>query len=121
DSPALDVTVIGSLELTLESTLACEGSPFTLTGTTNVPVSSYQWSYEGSVINGQTSPTLEDTRAGLYEALVTLTGCTAEAEIQIMLSPRTPGTLPSHAIICNDPANTDPETNQVVLDPGSDF
>ena len=119
-SSELTVSVIGALELTLESTLACEGSPFTITGTTNVPVT-YQWSYEGSVINGQTSATLEDTRAGLYEAMVSLTGCTATEEIQIQLSPSTPGSLPSHATICNDPANTDPETSQVVLDPGAGF
>src|SRR5690606_37172714 len=59
-SSDLTVSVIGALDLTLESTLACEGNPFTITGTTNVPVGSYQWSYEGSVINGETSPTLED-------------------------------------------------------------
>lgn len=121
DSPALTASVVGSLELSLDVGQACEGNPFVITGTTNVPVGSYQWSYEGSVINGETSSTLEDTREGVYEATVTLSSCTAVEEIQVLLSPVTAGSLPSSAIICNDPANTDPETSQVVLDPGAGF
>ncbi|HEY4653792.1 MAG TPA: PKD domain-containing protein [Cyclobacteriaceae bacterium] len=121
DSPTLNVSVIGLLELTLDVSQACEGEPFTITGTTNQPVASYQWSYEGSIINGETSSTLVDTRAGTFEALVSEAGCTAVEEISVLLAPNTPGSLNAHALICNDPDNTDPATSQVLLDPGAGF
>ena len=121
NSPAINVNVIGALDLTLTTTPACEGDDFIITGTTNQTVPSYVWSYEGSVINGQTSSTLLDTRAGEYKAEVTLSGCTAADSLMILLSPITPGSLVSRAVICNDPANSDPNTNQVVLDPGTGF
>lgn len=121
DSPQLNVAVVGLLELTLDVSNACEGDPFTITATPNQPVSSYQWSYEGGVINGQTTATLQDMRAGNYEAQASQSGCTATEEIDVLLAQKTPGMLPSGAIICNDPANTDPETNQVLLDPGAAF
>ncbi len=123
-SPAsnnLDISIVGELDLTLTTTPACEGDDFIITGTTNQPVPSYVWSYEGSVINGQTSSTLLDTRAGEYKAVVSLSGCTDTDSITILLSPITPGSLVSRAVICNDPANSDPNTNQVVLDPGAGF
>jgi gliding motility-associated-like protein len=117
----LDVTVIGSLELVLTTTPACEGDEFTITGSTNQAVGNYEWSFEGSVINGQTLSTLVDTRAGEYLAKVSLASCTAKDSIQVLLASKTPGSLVSRAIICNDPANSDPSTNQVVLDPGAGF
>jgi gliding motility-associated-like protein len=120
-SPTLDVTVVGALDVTLATTPACEGDQFTITGTTNQPVTSYVWSFEGSVINGETTATLQDTRAGEYKAVVSISGCTAADSLTILLSPITPGTLTSRAVICNDPANSDPNTNQVVLDPGAGF
>lgn len=120
-SPVLTVDVIGALTLDLSSTFACEGSPFTITGTTNQPVSSYEWSYQGNIIPNETSATLNDTRGGIYSALVSLSGCETEEEIQVLLAPLTPGKLITRAFICNDPANTDPNTNQVVLDPGAGF
>src|SRR5690606_1092717 len=119
-SAPLIVSVIGSLELDLEVGLACEGSPFTITGTTNVPAT-YEWWYEGAVINGQTSSTLTDTRAGNYEARVSARGCVAAESIEVALQPVTPGSLPSGATICNDPANADEETRQVELDAGPGF
>ncbi|HEY8511891.1 MAG TPA: PKD domain-containing protein, partial [Cyclobacteriaceae bacterium] len=119
-SAPLIVSVIGSLELDLEVGLACEGSPFTITGTTNVPAT-YEWWYEGAVINGQTSSTLTDTRAGNYEARVSAMGCVAAESIEVALQPVTPGSLPSGATICNDPANADEETRQVELDAGPGF
>jgi large repetitive protein len=41
--------------------------------------------------------------------------------VQIRVSPSTPGLLNDQYLICNDPANPDPNTQQVVLDPGSLF
>lgn len=119
-SQPLVVSIIGTLELDLEVGLACEGSPFTITGTTNVPAT-YEWWYEGAMINGQTSSSLTDTRAGNYQARAFYQGCVAEESIDVTLSPVTPGSLPSGATICNDPANADEETRQVELDPGAGF
>jgi gliding motility-associated-like protein len=42
-------------------------------------------------------------------------------EISVLLAPNTPGSLNAHALICNDPDNTDPATSQVLLDPGAGF
>lgn len=120
-SDPLVVSVIGALELDLDVGLACEGSPFTITSSTNVPVTTYEWWYEGAVISGQTASTLEDTRAGTYMARVSVTGCVTEETIVVALSPVTPGSLPSGATICNDPANADEETRQVELNPGEGF
>lgn len=123
-SADLTVNVIGDISLTLIPTDAgCEGVDFTLTASTNAALSSatFEWFYGGSVISGASNATLIDNRSGTYGVTVAITGCDASAEITIALDPSTPGSLPSRAYICNDPANTDPETSQVTLDPGSDF
>lgn len=121
DTPPLDLLVVGDITVTLTSTAACEGSPFTITATTPQPVTSYQWELDGALLNGQTNSTLTDTRAGVYTAIVGLTGCVDDEDIQVLLAPLTPGSLNDRAIICDDPANTDPNTNQVVLNPGAGF
>jgi gliding motility-associated-like protein len=121
DTPPLDLLVVGDITVTLTSTAACEGSPFTITATTPQPVTSYQWELDGALLNGQTNSTLTDTRAGVYTAIVGLTGCVDDEDIQVLLAPLTPGSLNDRAIICDDPANTDPNTNQVLLNPGSSF
>lgn len=117
----LAVNVEGTLTLALAYTPACEGTPFTIMGTTNRGDATYTWEYEGSTINGQGTSTLTDTRAGTYKSIVTLASCTDDAVIKILLAPLTPGKLNDRAIICNDPANTDPNTNQIVLNPGDEF
>lgn len=121
DTPQLNVNIIGDVQVTLNATPACEGSPFTITATTSQPVTTYQWFYEGAIINGEASATLIDTKAGTYKSLVTLSTCTDEEEIKVLLAPLTSGKLVDRALICDDPANTDMNTNQVILDPGPDF
>lgn len=119
-SPARAVQVIGNLSVALTSTATCEGVPFTVTATTNQPSATFEWTYNGTLVTGS-SATLQDTREGTYSVTATLATCEAEDDIQILLSAVTPGSLNDRAIICDDPANTDPETNQVVLNPGSGF
>jgi gliding motility-associated-like protein len=121
NTPPLTVSVVGQVQVTLDATQAGEGSPFTITATTAQPVTSYQWFYEGAIIGGQSASTLTDTRAGTYESTVTLAGCTDTEEIRVLLAPLTSGKMVDRVLICDDPANTDPNTNQVVLDPGPNF
>jgi gliding motility-associated-like protein len=116
-SPAANVQVDGELNVTLATTTPCEGSPFTLTATPNRSAT-FQWALDSSPISGETSATLEDDRSGTYTVTATAATCTATADIEIDLAPSTPGLLRDQAYICPDPANPDPETRQVVLDPG---
>ncbi len=121
-SAAKTVQVSGDPQLVLTAGPACEGTPFLLTANTNPAVTpSYAWSLNGSIISGATSSTHTDTRGGLYQVTVTLPGCTRQDDIQVVLAPLTPGNLNDRYIICDDPANTDPTTNQVLLDPGNTF
>lgn len=116
-SPATNVQVDGALTVSLTTTTPCEGSPFTLTATPNRSAS-FQWSFDGAVITGEIGPTLQDDRGGTYTVTATSASCSATADIDITLAPVTPGLLRDEAIICPDPANPDPATRQVTLDPG---
>jgi gliding motility-associated-like protein len=116
-----EVHVEGDLQITLESTTPCEGAPFTLTAGSNLTPDSFAWTLDASVITGETSATLTDTREGLYEVTVTRGVCSEKLPFDIVLGPVTPGLLTDTGIICPDPANTDPTTKEVVLDPGAGF
>ncbi|MFN3840469.1 MAG: PKD domain-containing protein [Cyclobacteriaceae bacterium] len=115
------VFVAGDLQLTLTSTPPCIGSPFTLTGSSNISGTSFQWAVNGTDITGATQPTLVRTTAGLYRLTGTIPGCTEFIEREIILFPVTPGSLPLTALICNNPANPDPNTREVLLDAGAGF
>lgn len=116
-SPTTVVQVDGELDVTLITTTPCEGSPFTLTATPSRPAT-FQWSLDGSPITGQTGATLPEDRAGTYTVTATAASCVATADLQIILAPVTPGLLREEALICPDPANPNPDTRVVVLDPG---
>jgi gliding motility-associated-like protein len=120
-SPPKVVNVAGDLQITLASTTPCEGSPFTLTAGSNQATVTYAWTFNGSPISGQVTPSFQDTRAGLYEVSVSKAGCTVKKQFNIVLGPVTPGLLTDTGIICADPSNTDPATNQKILDPGPNF
>lgn len=113
--------VVANLQLTILPTTPCTGSPFTLTATTNQPGTNFQWSVNGSDIAGATSATLQRSTGGLYRITGTLPGCTRFVERQVTLLPSTPGALPQRALICNNPANPDPNTREILLDPGAGF
>jgi len=118
-----EVRVSGELSFTLAGTPPCEGQPFMLTATSNQTGVTYQWSLDGTVIPGEISATLEETRGGRYDVTATsATGaCTMTQNYNVVPSPVTPGTLPSTGIICPDPENLDPETSEVTLDAGGEF
>jgi gliding motility-associated-like protein len=122
-SPAAQVFVAGDLQVIMSTTPPCQGSPFTLTATTT-PASSganLQWAYNGTNVAGAISATHNDTRSGLYKVTATLPGCIVDTEQQIFLFPLPKGALPDKELICNDAANPDPETREVLLDAGNGF
>ena len=110
--------VDGELTVSLATTTPCEGSPFTLTATPNRS-SSFQWSLDGALISREIGPTLQEDRAGTYTVIVSASTCSATADIDIVLAPVTAGLLTDEAFICPDPANPDPNTRSVVLEPGT--
>lgn len=111
------VQVDGELTVSLVTTTPCEGSSFTLTATPNRS-SSFQWALDGGLISNEIGPTLVDDRAGIYTVTASAATCTATANIDINLAPTTPGLLRDEAFICPDPANPNPNTRSVLLDPG---
>ncbi|AYB32137.1 PKD domain-containing protein [Chryseolinea soli] len=111
------VQVDGTLTVALTSTPACEGSPFTLTATPSRS-SVVSWALNGNTIPNQSSGTLQDTRGGNYTVTVTAATCVATADMDVIVNPTTPGFMKDEALICPDPANPDPNTREVVLDPG---
>jgi hypothetical protein len=117
------VSVSGILDFTLTATPPCEGQPFTLTATANQTGVSYEWGLDGTVLSGETSSTLVDTRGGVYDATVIGAGgaCSVTKNFNVVPSPVTKGSLPTSGIICPDPANPDPLTREVTLDPGDEF
>lgn len=117
----LQVNVVGEFSATLTSTPPCEGTPFTLTAASTQLADSYTWTFNGSTITGATTATLQDTRDGLYEVTVNRDVCSDEVSIAIENAPTTAGLLLDLALICNDPANGDPETSTVLLNPGNGF
>ena len=122
DSETKPVNVAGEVDVILQSTLPCEGSPFTLTATpTPVTITTFQWTLDGSALS-ETSSMVTETRGGEYVVSVTQSGCTVSADINIVLAPVTPGSLFDSYIICpdpeGDPFTTDPD-HIVVLDAGA--
>jgi hypothetical protein len=118
DSQTKTIQVDGLLGVTLTSSIACEGSPFTLTATPT-RTASFAWALDGTTIGGQTAATLTDEREGTYAVTATAASCSTTANIDIIPSPVTPGLLIEEALICPDPANPDPNTRQVTLSPGT--
>ena len=118
-----EVRVSGELNFTLGATPPCEGQPFTLTATSNQTGVTYQWALDGTIIPGETSATLEETRGGRYDVTATSASgaCTMTQNFNVVPSPVTPGSLPTTGIICPDPANQDPLTREVTLDAGGEF
>jgi gliding motility-associated-like protein len=115
------VFVAGDLQLTMTTTTPCTGTPFTLTATSNIGGTGFQWAVNGGNIAGAIQPTLNRSTGGLYRVTGTLPGCSEFIEQQIILFPTTAGSLPARALICNDPANPDPNTRQITLDVGANF
>jgi gliding motility-associated-like protein len=127
NSPVITVRVLGTLDINLTATAACEGSPFTITAasTPTVIAPTYTWTFNNTV-TGNNSATHTDTRGGTYTAnasifIGTTPACTDQESIQILVSPITAGKMNDRAIICDEDANQDPATSQVTLRPGPGF
>jgi gliding motility-associated-like protein len=120
-SPQKPVFVAGDLQLAMTTTTPCTGAPFTITATSNVAGTAFQWALDGNPIPGANQADLLANAAGLYRVTGTLPGCSRFLENQIILFPSTPGSLPQRALICPDPGNPDPNTQQVLLDAGPGF
>jgi gliding motility-associated-like protein len=119
-SNPLTVQVDGTLSVTLATTTACEGLPFTLTATPSRSVSTYAWALGNAPISGQTTNTLtvQDGKAGTYSVTATEASCKATASINIIVAPVTEGNLSSRIRICPDPA-APKEVQEAVLNPGT--
>lgn len=88
----------------LNSPVPCEGQPFQLDAIPERPVSLYQWSYNGSIIQGQTSSSLSDTRGGTYEVIAFEDICpSTPASIDITPAPVPSVNLTPLARICPEP------------------
>ncbi len=119
-SPAKTVNVDGIVDAALSSTPACDDNkPFTLTVTTTAVGANFAWSKNNVVLTGLTTPTISQTDAATYKVDVSKATCKATSQLTIIKAPLPVGKLPNRKIICNDPENKDPNTNQVDLDPGA--
>jgi gliding motility-associated-like protein len=124
------VAVLGLLTIEIDNPLACKGTPYTLTSTTNQTPDNLFWELDHKLLTGENSPTLvvSDDREGLFRVTAERTSadasktCVARDSVSIVVSPVTPGTLPDEGIICPDPsANAETNLKTVTLDPGSGF
>jgi gliding motility-associated-like protein len=118
-----NVTVAGPLSVVITTmNPPCEGSAFSLLATPSRAVNSYQWALDGNNLSGQIAAQLSNQQAdGLYGVTVSDGLCSASADLAIVKAPVIPGKLFDNAMICPDDANPNPDTRQVVLDPGADF
>jgi gliding motility-associated-like protein len=119
-NPPKSVSIVGPVTAGLSATPACDDNkPFTLTSTTSATGVTYAWFKNNTVITGQTTPTISQTDAGTYRVEISKTGCKGTSQITITKAPLPVGKLPNREVICNDPDNKDPKTNNVDLDPGA--
>lgn len=119
-SPAKTISVTGVVDAGLSSTPVCDDNkPFTLTATTTATGVAYAWSRNGTVLTGLNTAAISQTNAGTYQVDITKATCKATSKLIINKAPIPVGLLPNQVIICNDPENKDPKTNQVDLDPGA--
>jgi large repetitive protein len=119
-SAAKLVQVSGPVDAAVTGTQACQDDKgFTLTAATTASNVTYAWALNNTVITGQTTSTLKETREGTYKVTVSKATCNASATIQIIKAPLPLGELKDRVIICNDPDNKDPLTSEVDLDPGA--
>jgi PKD repeat protein len=118
-SPAKTVSVTGFIDAGLSSTLACDDNKaFTLTAVTTATGVTYAWFKDNAVISGATTASINQTDAATYKVEISKATCKTSTSIQIIKAPLPVGSLPNREVICNDPENKDPMTNNVDLDPG---
>lgn len=117
------VSISGPLNITsLTSTAACEGTPFDVTVVANRTDATFEWIVNNNPLTETSSILTGQTAAGTYRVTASAPDCPpVSAEATYSLAPVTRGNLFEEATICDAPSNTDPETNQVELNPGAGF
>ena len=122
ESDPLNAVITGPVQVDLSSTIACDNdAPFTITANTNAVGALFTWFFNNTIIAGQAGQEIIRTDAGNYRVLVEQASCDASDELDVILFPATDSELPDRAIICNDPDNSDPNTSEFELNPGSGF
>lgn len=115
------VDVIGLKTVLLTADLPCDDS-FIITAIPSEPVSSpYNWFRDGTQFATTTPNQVTATGSGLYKVTVNIIGCPATYEMPIVTLPSPVGSLPNSKPICNDDANPDPNTKEVLLEAGTGF
>ncbi len=119
------ILVDGLLDVFLTTTPPCEGTPFTITATPSRANVTSQWKFKAlnqPVTNlPDTDLDATGTASGNYSVVVTsttLSSCTNTADLDIVVSPLTPGLLSDQYLICPEGTN---DVNHVVLRPGYGF
>jgi large repetitive protein len=127
ESDEFVAVALGLLTVDISNAQPCEGQDFELEATTSQDPDTYIWELNDEVLAGENGPVLSvmDDLEGLFKITVRKTAsgksCQAADSVQINIAPVTAGVLVDNGIICPDPANPDPNTREVVLDPGSGF
>lgn len=77
-STVVEAIDIGSFQVTFPgSSVTCQGDTKTLTVTPDLAGTTYQWYRSGTMISGETNPTLTVNASGDYHVRATYPGCTA--------------------------------------------
>lgn len=120
------INVLGPITtaLTVAPTNPCEGSQFTITAIPDRVVTGFAWKKDGQLLPRPVPQNVLTTiGGGVYtvtvdaDALPTA-GCPTEETITISTTPTDPGDLNDEYVICPSETNPDPNTRQVILDPG---
>lgn len=117
----LTVAIVGNLSVGLTTTPPCEGNLFTLTAAPSQTPDAFEWLFNKNTITGANQLTYADSRNGVYTFSFTRRTCSAADSIRIVSAPLTQGNLNDQYLICNDPANPDPNSREVLLDAGNGF
>ncbi|NOT74079.1 MAG: PKD domain-containing protein [Cyclobacteriaceae bacterium] len=114
------VQINGTIAVIINPAVVCDDNqPFTLVSSGAPAGVTYKWYRNNVVIVGEVSASITLTAVGTYKVEVTRGTCSAFSEpLTVGRAPLPIGNLPNRLIICNDPENRDPLTNQVDLDPG---
>jgi large repetitive protein len=103
---------------------ACDNTTFTLETTIEPAgrnIASYQWSFNGTKLDGEINPKLENqTKTGIYSVKVSDLTCADSTSKQIRVFESTPGQMQDNFTICPDD-NAPPDVRTVELDPGPGF
>jgi large repetitive protein len=123
-TPAIPVSVSGTIIAELGNTRACKGDdPFTVSAIPLTAGATYAWEFKQvnttafSPISGS-SNSVTGTIEGTYKVSITRGTCVLPLERLVIKDPLPEGKLKDRVIICDDPENGDENTKKVELYPG---